>query len=148
LAVSGRRILLVEDNAIDEDLTLLALKRHNISGDVVVARDGAEALDYLFARGAYGSRDARELPEMVLLDLNLPKLSGLEVLREIRASDATRLLPVVILTSSSEERDLLAGYSGGANSYIVKPVDFDQFSETVRQIGVYWLAFNQRLRRP
>jgi len=141
--MNDRPILLVEDNPIDEDLTLRALRKHNIAGRVAVARDGAEALDFLFARGVHAGRNGEGLPDIVLLDLNLPKLSGLDVLREIRASDRTRLLPVVILTSSREERDLQAGYAGGANSYIVKPVDFTKFSEAVRQIGSYWLALNE-----
>jgi CheY-like chemotaxis protein len=109
----------------------------------VVARDGAEALDYLFGRGAHASRDTRVLPQVVLLDLNLPKLSGLEVLRAIRADERTRVLPVVILTSSKEDSDLVSGYASGANSYIVKPVDFNQFAEAVRQLGLYWLVLNQ-----
>jgi two-component system response regulator len=137
-------ILLVEDSASDEELTLRALRKSNIGNRVVVARDGAEALDYLFGKAAYAGRDITELPQVVLLDLNLPKLGGLEVLRAIRAEEATKLLPVVILTSSGEDRDLLGSYSGGANSYIVKPVDFTQFAEAVRQLGMYWLLLNQR----
>jgi two-component system response regulator len=137
-------ILLVEDNSSDEELTLRALRKANISNKVVVARDGAAALDYLFARGAYASRDPNEVPQVVLLDLNLPKLSGLDVLRAIRADERTRVLAVVILTSSKEDRDLVSGYELGANSYIVKPVDFTQFAEAVRQLGLYWLVLNQR----
>src|SRR5258707_1187078 len=137
-------ILLVEDNPNDEALTLRALKKNKIMNQVIVMRDGAEALDYLFAKGAYAGRDVRDLPEIVLLDLNLPKVGGIEVLRRIRAEEATRLLPVVILTSSSEDQDLVAGYTSGANSYVVKPVDFTQFSEAVRQLGLYWLVLNQR----
>jgi two-component system response regulator len=136
-------ILLVEDNQSDEELTLRALKKSNISNTVVVVRDGAAALDYLFARGAYAARDPADLPQVVLLDLNLPKLGGLEVLRAIRAAEQTKRLPVVILTSSKEERDLAGGYELGANSYIVKPVDFKQFAEAVRQLGMYWLLLNQ-----
>jgi CheY-like chemotaxis protein len=109
----------------------------------VVARDGAEALDYLFGRGAHAARDTRALPQVVLLDLNLPKLSGIDVLRAIRADERTRVLPVVILTSSKEDNDLVSGYAYGANSYIVKPVDFNQFAEAVRQLGLYWLILNQ-----
>jgi two-component system response regulator len=142
--MSERVIFLVEDNANDEELTLRALRKSKIGNEVVVARDGAEALDYLFARGAYAGRDPLELPEIVLLDLKLPKVSGLEVLRQIRAKEATKLLPVIMLTSSTEDTDLVAGYRNGANSYVVKPVDFTQFSEAVRQLGMYWLVVNKR----
>lgn len=138
-----KRILLVEDNQDDVDLTLRALKRNHICNSVDVVSDGVEALDYLFRRGDYQDRDIR-LPEIVLLDLKLPKLDGHEVLRQIRENPVTRLLPVVMLTSSREERDVACSYENGANSYIVKPVDFDQFSETVRQLGVYWLALNEQ----
>lgn len=134
-------ILLVEDSAADEELTLRALRKANIVNHVVVARDGAEALDYLFMRGAHADR-APGLPQVVLLDLNLPKLGGLDVLRAIRADERTALLPVVILTSSDEEADLLHSYAHGANSYIVKPVDFPRFSEAVQQLGLYWLVLN------
>lgn len=136
-------ILLVEDNPDDEALTLRALKKNNIRNQVVVARDGVEALDYLFATGSYTGREARAKPQVILLDLNLPKLDGLEVLRRIRADERTRLLPVVILTSSKEERDRIEGYSQGANSYIRKPVDFGQFTEAVRHLGLYWLVLNE-----
>jgi two-component system response regulator len=136
-------ILLVEDSSSDEELTLRALKKHQVPSRVVVVRDGAEALDYLFARGAHAGRAADELPHVVLLDLGLPKIGGLEVLRQIRADERTRLLPVVILSSSSEVRDLRGGYDSGANSYVVKPVDFRQFAESVRQVGSYWLMLNQ-----
>jgi len=142
--MNEQAILLVEDNASDEELTLRALKKSNILNAVVVARDGAEALDYLFARGAYASRNANDVPLVILLDLNLPKIGGIEVLRSIRANERTKLLPVVILTSSKEDKDLIGGYGSGANSYIVKPVDFTQFAETVRQLGMYWLVLNQR----
>ena len=137
-------ILLVEDNESDEELTLRALKKSNIGNKVVVTRDGAAALDYLLARGPYAGRDTKELPQVVLLDLNLPKMGGLEVLRAIRADERTALLPVVILTSSKEDADLLGGYKSGANSYIVKPVDFTQFAEAVRQLGMYWLVLNEQ----
>lgn len=138
-------ILLVEDNRDDEALTLRALKKNNIQNEIVVAHDGVEALDFLFAEGAYAGRDLTVMPELILLDLNLPKLDGLEVLRRLRANHRTRLLPVVILTSSNEERDLLSGYSLGANSYVRKPVDFSQFTEAVRQLGLYWLLINERV---
>src|SRR6266852_569865 len=136
-------ILLVEDNADDEKLTLRALKKNNILNEVVVARDGAEALDYLFGTGAYAGRNLSVMPEVVLLDLKLPKLDGLEVLRRLRADERTKLLPVVILTSSNEEADRIHGYGLGANSYVRKPVDFNQFSEAARQLGLYWLVLNQ-----
>ena len=136
-------ILVVEDNPDDEALTLRALKKNNIGNQVFVVRDGAEALDFLFCTGAYAERDPRELPEMILLDLKLPKVDGLEVLRRIRADKRTRLLAVVILTSSNEEQDLIEGYKNGANSYIRKPVDFNQFVEAVRQLSLYWLVLNE-----
>lgn len=136
-------ILLVEDNPDDEALTLRALRKANVRNEVVVAHDGVEALDYLFGTGAYAGRDTRTLPQVVLLDLKLPRLDGLEVLRRLRADDRTRLLPVVILTSSNEEEDRMAGYELGANSYVRKPVDFSHFAEAVRQLGLYWLLLNQ-----
>jgi two-component system response regulator len=136
-------ILLVEDNRDDEALTLRALKKNNISNEVVIARDGAEALDYLFGRGVYDGRDMSVVPQVVLLDLKLPKVDGLEVLRAIRADVRTKRLPVVILTSSKEERDLLDGYELGANSYVRKPVDFTAFAEAVRNLGLYWLVLNE-----
>lgn len=136
-------ILLVEDNPDDEALTLRALKKNNILNEVVVAHDGVEALDYLFGSGAYEGRDPTVHPQLVLLDLKLPKVDGLEVLRKVRADDRTRLLPVVILTSSNEQRDLINGYGLGANSYILKPVDFSRFIEAVRQLGLYWLILNE-----
>ena len=135
-------ILLVEDNADDEILTLRALKVNKIANEVVVARDGAAALDYLFGTGPYAGRDVSVLPQVVLLDLNLPKVGGLDVLRRIRSEESTRLLPVVILTTSNEEKDLIGGYSLGANSYVRKPVDFAQFADAVRQLGMYWLVLN------
>lgn len=136
-------ILLVEDNADDEKLTLRALKKNNIRNEVVVARNGAEALDYLFGTGAYVGRNLNVMPQVVLLDLKLPKLDGLEVLRRVRANDRTKLLPVVILTSSNEELDRINGYGLGANSYVRKPVDFNQFSDAARQLGLYWLVLNE-----
>ena len=136
-------ILLVEDNADDEKLTLRALKKNNICNEVVVARNGAEALDYLFGTGAHSGRNLSLMPQVVLLDLKLPKLDGLEVLRRLRAHDRTKFLPVVILTSSNEERDRIHGYGLGANSYVRKPVDFNQFSEAARQLGLYWLVLNE-----
>jgi len=139
----GRTILLVEDNPDDEALTLRALKKNNITNEVVVARDGAEALDYLFGTGAYAGRDTSIQPQVTLLDLKLPKIDGLEVLKRLRADERTKLLPIVILTSSNEEQDRLRGYGLGANSYVRKPVDFDQFIEAVRQLGLYWLLLNE-----
>jgi two-component system response regulator len=136
-------ILLVEDNSDDEMLTLRALKKNNISNEVVVARNGAEALDYLFGTGAYAGRNLSFMPQVVLLDLNLPKLDGLEVLRRVRADERTKLLPMVILTSSNEEVDRINGYGLGANSYVRKPVDYNQFSEAVLQLGLYWLVLNE-----
>jgi len=135
-------ILLVEDNPDDEALTLRALKKNNILNPVVVARDGVEALDFLFGTGAHAERDVTHMPQVVLLDLKLPKVSGLEVLRRIRADERTRLQPVVILTTSNEEQDILSSYQLGANSYIRKPVDFGQFMDAVRQLGLYWLVIN------
>jgi two-component system response regulator len=136
-------ILLVEDNPDDEALTIRALKKNNIKNEVVIARDGAEALDYLFGRNAYEGRDVSLLPQIVLLDLKLPRVDGLEVLRSIRSDPRTKRLPVVILTSSKEERDLLDGYELGANSYVRKPVDFTAFADAVRHLGLYWLVLNE-----
>jgi two-component system response regulator len=141
--MEDKMILLVEDNPDDEALTLRALKKNNIGNRVVVVRDGAEALDCLFCTGAYADRDPHDMPQIILLDLKLPKVDGLEVLRRIRADERTRLFPVVILTSSNEERDLLEGYKNGANSYIRKPVDFNQFADAIRQLGLYWLVLNE-----
>ena len=137
-------ILLVEDNPDDVALTLRSLKNNHIANEVAVVTNGAAALDFLFCRGPYEERSPEDVPDLVLLDLNLPKVNGLEVLREIRGHERTRLLPVVILTSSREERDLIESYSLGANSYVRKPVDFEQFSEAVRQLGLYWLVLNER----
>lgn len=136
-------ILLVEDNPDDELLTKRALKKSNVLNTVVVVRDGVEALDYLFGTGACAGRDTTQVPEIILLDLKLPKLDGLEVLRHLREDERTALLPIVILTSSDEEQDIVASYKLGANSYIRKPVDFGRFTEAVRQLGLYWLILNQ-----
>jgi two-component system response regulator len=141
--MDNKSILLVEDNPDDEALTLRALKKNNIRNDVVVARDGAQALDYLFGTGAYAGRDMSIMPSVTLLDIKLPKIDGLEVLRRMRADERTKLLPVVILTSSKEEQDLTDGYKSGASSYIRKPVDFSQFTEAVRELGLYWLVLNE-----
>ncbi|MBI2926820.1 MAG: response regulator [Verrucomicrobia bacterium] len=140
---SPKTILLVEDNPDDVELTLRALQKNNIANEVIVARDGAEALEYLFGTGSYAGRDASLQPAVVLLDLKLPKLDGLDVLRRMRADSRTQMLPVVILTSSREEQDLLQSYRLGCNSYIRKPVDFVQFTEAVRQLGLYWLLLNE-----
>ena len=136
-------ILLVEDNEDDEILTLQALKENNINNEVVVVRNGAEALDYLFGTGLFKGRDVSNLPQLILLDLKLPKIDGLQVLEKIRTSESTKLLPVIILTSSKEEHDMVKSYSLGANSYIRKPVDFNQFLECVKQLGLYWLVLNE-----
>jgi two-component system, response regulator len=142
--MDNKVIFLVEDNPDDEALTLRALKKNNIGNQVLVARDGAEALDFLFGRGSHGGRDLNVMPQVMLLDLKLPKVDGLEVLRQLRANERTKFLPVVILTSSNEEQDLLKGYGLGANSYVRKPVDFNQFTEAVRQLGLYWLVLNEQ----
>ena len=136
-------ILLVEDNPSDVELTLHTMKKNRLANNIHVVRDGAEALDFLFCRGAYASRSPNHPPKVVLLDLKLPKVDGMEVLRQIRGDARMRLLPVVIMTSSREERDVIESYKLGVNSYIVKPMDFDQFSESVRQVGYYWLLLNQ-----
>ena len=141
--MSRKVILLVEDSADDEALTLRALSRNNIGNEVIVARDGEEALEWLFATGRHADRDNRDQPALVLLDLKLPKIDGLEVLRRIRERAETRLVPVVILTSSREDQDRLRGYLNGANSYIRKPIDFAHFVEAVRQVGLYWLVLNE-----
>ncbi len=138
-----RNILLVEDNPDDVELTLRALKQYNIKNEIAVVRDGEEALDFLFASGAYADRDARAMPAVVILDLKLPKVDGLEVLQRMRADERTKLVPVVILTSSKEEGDMVNGYKLGANSYVRKPVDFTEFVEAARQLGLYWLVVNE-----
>ena len=141
--MTQRPILLVEDNPDDEALTLRAFRKNNIMNEVVVVRDGVEALDFLFGTGSHAGRDARDLPQVVLLDLKLPKLDGMEVLRRIRTDERTSVLPVVILTSSKEERDVIEGYRQGCNSYVRKPVDFDEFLKAARQLGLYWLLLNE-----
>lgn len=138
-----KTILLVEDNLDDVELTLRALKKNNIMNEVTVVNDGAEALDFLFGNGKYSGRDLSDLPTVILLDLKLPKIGGLEVLRQVRSNALTRFLPVVILTSSKEEQDIVNGYSLGVNSYVRKPVDFNQFAEAVCHLGLYWLLLNE-----
>jgi Response regulator containing a CheY-like receiver domain and a GGDEF domain len=141
--MNSRILLLVEDSPSDIKLTRRALRQSRITNRLVVAEDGVEALDYLFATGAHAGRDVGDLPSLILLDLKLPRVDGMEVLRKIRADERTRRLPVVILTSSQEEQDIIASYDLGANSYIRKPVDFTQFAEAVRQLGLYWLVLNE-----
>ncbi len=141
--MNNKIILLVEDNPDDVKLTLRALKKSNILNEVVVAQDGVEALDYLFGTGKFGGRDARIMPQMILLDLKMPRMDGLEVLHRIREDERTKVLPVVILTTSSEDKDRVESYKLGANSYVRKPVDFNQFVEAVRQLGLYWLVLNE-----
>jgi CheY-like chemotaxis protein len=141
--MSDRTILLVEDNPDDIELARRALRNNNIGNRLVVAQDGVEALDYLFGTGKYAGRDTHDLPVVVLLDLKLPKVDGLDVLKKLRAENLTKRLPIVILTSSKEEQDLLNGYNFGANSYIRKPVDFSQFTEAVRQLHLYWMVLNE-----
>lgn len=143
MAVEGRAILLVEDNPADVKLTRVALKQANISNELVVACDGVEALDYLFGTGSYSGRDTHKLPAVTLLDLKMPRVDGLEVLRRVRANPLTRLLPVVILTSSREEVDVVSGYKLGCNAYVRKPVDFGQFAAAICQLGLFWLVLNE-----
>lgn len=146
--MNERYILLVEDNPDDVALTMRALKKNNIANQVTVAKDGVEALDFLLGTGPHADRDVRDTPQVVLLDLKLPRLDGLEVLKRMRSDERTRLIPVVILTSSKEERDLIEGYKLGANSYIRKPVDFSQFIDAIKQLGLYWLVLNEIPPRP
>jgi two-component system response regulator len=141
--MSKKTILLVEDNSNDEFLTLRALKKYNVANDVVVTRDGAEALDYVFGAGAHAGRNVADLPVVMLLDLKLPKIDGLEVLRRVRADERTQLLPVVVLTSSNEDKDVINSYKLGSNSYVQKPVDFSAFLDAVGQLGIYWLMLNE-----
>lgn len=141
--MDNKTILLVEDNPDDVELTLRALQKNKVTNEVAVARDGVEALDYLFGTGAHAGRDTSVMPAVILLDLKLPKIDGLEVLKRIRADHRTRFLPVVILTSSKEEQDIVNGYSLGANSYVRKPVDFAQFTKAVGELGLYWLLLNE-----
>jgi two-component system response regulator len=141
--LSSVEIILFEDNPSDVELTLHALKKQNVANRVEVARDGAEALDYLFCTGAYADRSPEDVPRLILLDLKLPKVNGLEVLARLKSDSSTKRIPVVILTSSREERDIVQSYELGVNSYITKPMDFDQFAEAVRQLGTYWLLLNE-----
>ena len=141
--MNGKTILLVEDNADDIELTLRSFRKNNISNEIITVRDGVETLDYLFATGDYTGRDISLMPAVILLDLNMPRIGGLEVLQRIRDDERTELLPVVILTSSKEEQDMINGYKLRANSYVRKPVDFIQFSEAIRQLGLYWLILNE-----
>ena len=138
-----RIILLVEDNPDDVALTIRAFRKNDISNKIIVAKDGVEALDYLFGTGMHAGRDMKDMPVVILLDLKLPKIDGLEVLKNIRQNEFTRLLPVVILTSSTEEQDKISGYNLGANSYVRKPVDYNQFAEAIKYLGLYWLVWNE-----
>ncbi len=141
--MADKVILLVEDNPDDEALTMRALRQNNVTNNVIVTRDGAEALDWLFGEGEHANRDPKLLPQVILLDLKLPKIDGLEVLRRIRADDRTKLLPIVVLTSSKEEEDIIQAYRLGTNSYVRKPVDFVEFTNAVRQLGLFWLLLNE-----
>jgi two-component system response regulator len=141
--MAEKMILLVEDNADDEELTLRALRQAKIANEIFIARDGEEALDFIFSRGAHEKRDSARMPAVILLDLKLPKVGGHEVLKELRADPRTRLIPVVVLTSSSEDEDMLRSYQSGANSYVRKPVEFGAFAHAVSQLGMYWVLLNQ-----
>lgn len=136
-------ILLVEDNPDDVELTLRVFQKHHLMNDVVVVSDGVEALDFLLCRNEYASRDAADVPQLILLDVNLPRLNGIEVLRELRRNESVKTIPVVMLTTSKEQRDIVESYTGGANSYVRKPVSFEEFSEAIRQLGAYWFVLNE-----
>ena len=144
----AKRILLIEDDPDDETLIMRELARNNVADEIAVARDGVEALDYLFCSGPYADRDPNEMPTLIILDLKLPKIDGLEVLRRIRSDQRTRILPVVVVTSSDEQRDIAESYNRGANSYVRKPVSFDKFREAIRQLHLYWLLINEPPPRP
>jgi two-component system response regulator len=141
--MENKVILLVEDNARDEVLTLRALKQSGIANEIVVTRDGAEAIDYLFGAGAYEGRDIKILPQLIMLDLKMPKMDGLQVLTRLRAEELTKRVPIVVFTSSSEQEDIVKSYNLGANSYVRKPIDFEQFAEATRQVGMYWFLLNE-----
>lgn len=141
--MNEKLILLVEDNPDDEMLLLRAFEKNRISNEIIITRDGAEALDWLFGEGVFSGRDADILPQIIILDLKLPKIDGLEVLRRIRADERTKLIPIIILTTSSEQKDIISSYNLGANSYVQKPVDFEEFIEATRQLGLYWLVLNK-----
>jgi two-component system response regulator len=143
MTINEVEILLVEDNPNDVELTLRALKKRNLANKVHVVKDGAEALEFIFGTGTYAERDINQMPKVILLDLKLPKVDGLEVLRKVKSDERTKVIPVVVLTSSKEESDLVESYRLGANSYITKPVDFDKFAQTVSEMGLYWLLVNQ-----
>ena len=143
-AIREKPILLVEDNSTDEEFTLRALRKANLANEVIVARDGSEAIEFLFCSGRYAGRDPAQMPAVVMLDLKLPKLSGFDVLKRMRADPRTKAIPVVVLTSSSEDEDMLRSYELGANSYVRKPVDFSAFAAAVGQLGIYWVLLNQR----